>query len=274
MMMAPKMVAADGASRKRSAQMPQDGRDGVTATPSTNPGAGICNLQSNVPGGPGTTPWIAAGFRIAEPSSRVDPFSGSRQRPKPESTARRVSSRVGRYLGEFPAQFLAGGINCRRVRAGRVGNRVLRGLRGAGFAASGRACWQPLRDRLRRRLPSGEERRADQAEAFERLQERRPPGPVTGEMQENLAPGASQAARHRERPATEPLGGDQHLPKPQPADPPRHVVSHHVERQPGGVVAKAGQDPSLRDQDAIFDLRLIPRPRYRRRGVHRRLALV
>jgi hypothetical protein len=79
MMMAPKMVAADGASRKRAAQMPQDGRDGVTATPSTNPGAGICNLQSNVPGGPGTTPWISAGFRIAEPSSRVDPFSGSRQ---------------------------------------------------------------------------------------------------------------------------------------------------------------------------------------------------
>ena len=79
MMMALKMVAADGASRKRAAQMPQDGRDGVTATPSTNPGAGICNLQSNVPGGPGTTPWISAGFRIAEPSSRVDPFSGSRQ---------------------------------------------------------------------------------------------------------------------------------------------------------------------------------------------------
>ena len=96
-------------------------------------------------------------------------------------------------------------------------------------------------------------RDGDGPQPGERPGERLGPGPVTRQVERHPEGRAGEPADETEEPTSQGLGGDDARTEADPARPARHVVRHHLYRQPGA----AGGEPARRQMgqgDALLDV--------------------
>src|SRR2546423_6263259 len=89
------------------------------------------------------------------------------------------------------------------------------------------------------------------SEPLQRAQEGVRPGPVRGQVEVDAASGEGEASRHGEMPVTEGLGGHERLAQAEAADPASQVVSHDIQRQPGGIGGEAARGQVV-EADAVL----------------------